>query len=149
MIILLISFRYTAIFEYQALAAQFFAKRTLQRLGHSVLTKAPWEAKVAKVRRLDSACRLPIDSMGFANTASMLRKGFQMLEQAIQNVSAERSQRERMLSWISPIKPYEDHSEVRKSLQDQHFASGQWLLGEETKFVPWKTSHDGVLLLQV
>ena len=64
---------YTAIFQYEALAAQYFARSTLNRLGHNVSSKTSWEDSVNRVRNLERRCHIGISSL----STRLSRQGFQ------------------------------------------------------------------------
>ncbi|KAF2873275.1 hypothetical protein BDV95DRAFT_667282 [Massariosphaeria phaeospora] len=54
---------YTAIFEYQARAVQYFGRSTLKRFGLNTLTAEPWAHAIDKVRNLERTCQISIQAL--------------------------------------------------------------------------------------
>lgn len=146
---------YTAIFEYQARVAEYFTRNTLKRLGINTTTAQSWSGAVDKVRNLERSCQTPIAALGvrlsqrnFSNVETLLNKGMKLMERIQRSVISDRAQREKILEWVSPINHFQDHTDIRNLIGDTYLESGRWLLQNETEFLPWKKSKDGVLFLQ-
>lgn len=146
---------YAAILEYQASVAIYFAKSTLKRLGLSLSSKLSWTEAIAKTRSLDNRCRVALEALdtslgqhGFGSLEKVLQQGMKLMQQISQSLSAERNQRQRIIDWVSPINPDQDHTDVRRLLGDEYFGTGQWLLRDDQQYLPWKASDGDVLLLQ-
>lgn len=99
---------YMSIIEYQTIAALYFAKSTLKRIGINLNPEQSWPDALGKVKGLDEKCRLPIQSLGvrltrrgFSNVNFTLDRGIELLETISQTLSAERAQREKIQQWIS------------------------------------------------
>ncbi|KAF1957280.1 hypothetical protein CC80DRAFT_592578 [Byssothecium circinans] len=138
---------YTAIFEYQARAAQYFASNTLERFGTNTITAPTWPDAITTVRTLERSCHVPIQTLAvslnkkqFNNVDDLLNQGMKLMEQISRSVASDRAQRERLLKWISPISHLQDHADLRNQIGDAYLSSGQWLLQDESDFVPWKQS---------
>ncbi|TKA44571.1 hypothetical protein B0A54_04521 [Friedmanniomyces endolithicus] len=146
---------YSSILQYQACAAIYFGKSTLKRIGLSTRSAQTWPDAISKTRLLDSRTRggllgiqTKLTQHGFENLDAVMRQGLQLMQQVSQAVSADRAQRQQVMEWISMINPYQDHTDVLGLLGDQYSGSGQWLLSDKQVYLPWKSSTDGMLLLQ-
>lgn len=146
---------YVAILDYQARAAQYFARSTLKRFGINTLTAQSWPDAVGKVRNHERITHAPIIALGtrlnqsgFHSVEEMLGQGIRLMKQVNHAIEAERSQKERIQNWISPINHMQDHLEVRNIIGDEYLESGQWLLDDQDQFRPWIESSNDILFLQ-
>ena len=146
---------YTAILEYQASAAQYFARSTLKRLGRSTTAVQSWPGAVEKVRRLERLCHTPISALGirlnqkeFTDIEDMLGRGLKLMGQISSTITSERDKREKIQEWISPINHSRDHADIRDLIGDEYLGSGKWLLEDTKTFGPWKSSPNEILFLQ-
>jgi hypothetical protein len=146
---------YTAVLKYQAAVAIYFGQTTLKRLGRNVSGKQSWPDAMTELNSIEQRCRPAIQGL----QASMIRRGFQGLTELLQQgtllmkntsqaVVNERVNRQRIIDWISPINPFQDHADKRRPLGERYVASGQWLLQDQAKYLPWKSGQGGVLLLR-
>lgn len=146
---------YAAILGFQASAGLYFGKSTLKRLGISVSSTQSWTDAIADVRAIDHRRRVSLTGLevklnqrNFQDVTALLQQGAVLMQQISKAVSTERTRRQQIVEWISPINPIQDHADVRRLLGDDYFASGQWLLTDGMKYLPWKSSDSGILLLQ-
>jgi hypothetical protein len=146
---------YTAIFEYQARAAQYFTRNTLKRFRSNTVTAKSWPDAVDNVRNIEKSCQVPMNALGvrlsqgrFKNVDDVLNQGLKLMEQISRSVISDRAQRERILQWTSPINHLQDHVDLRNQIGDTYLGSGQWLLQDEAEFGPWKRSERDILFLQ-
>ena len=146
---------YTAIFEYQATAAQYFARNALKRLGCNTVTVNSWPDAVKKVRLLERLCHTSISTLGtrlnqsgITNIEDVLGRGMKLMEQINATMTSERSRREKIQEWLSPISHLRDHADIRDLIGDEYLGSGKWLLEDKKTFKPWKDSPNEILFLQ-
>ncbi|KAH7109298.1 hypothetical protein B0J11DRAFT_238031 [Dendryphion nanum] len=146
---------YTAVIEYQASAAKYFARNTLKRFGVNAVTDQSWPDALEKVRNLERTCQTALNALStrlnmshFINVEELLTQGMKLMDQISRTVASDRAQREKILEWISPINHLQDHADLRNQIGDVYLGSGQWLLQDQSEFVPWKQSNGGALFLQ-
>lgn len=140
---------YVKVIEYQASAAQYFGKQTIERLGKTILLGSKqWANSPAEIAELDDACRRSLSFLGLKSQAAAnktmtayLEQQDQILRSILSDTIARNNEVAQVMEWVSPI-PYErDHADVRQKLGDVHFNSGHWLL-EHPHFVSWKEWKD-------
>ena len=140
---------YAKVIEYQASAAQYFGKRTIERLGSNVLLgSTQWSQAPSEILGLDNDCRRSLSFLSLKSQAATnrtlvahLEHQDQILRSFLDSVAAKKDEVARIVEWVSPI-PYEqDHAEVRKKLGSGHFSSGRWFF-QHPDFVSWEKWED-------
>lgn len=145
---------YSAIFEYQASVARYFAKNTLKRLGRSIFGPTDWKEALTAVNLAESLCQVPINALGvrlhqssFKSLQTILESQLDLLRSNTEKGSALLKQARDVREWISPIRSFQDHKETRRRLGPKNYKSGQWLF-EDKRFTSWQKGRGGTLLLR-
>jgi hypothetical protein len=138
---------YIELLKYNCTAAQYFGRKTLNRIWKNTTGSISWSDNSAQIVVLDDDCRRVIQLLGFGRLQHLLENQRLVLEQIIKSANSSRIEKQEILSWMSTVPYGADHDNVRENLGELYQSSGRWIF-RHPKFQEWQISDSGVFVLR-
>ncbi|KAH7317542.1 hypothetical protein BKA65DRAFT_103790 [Rhexocercosporidium sp. MPI-PUGE-AT-0058] len=139
---------YVGILTYQAKVAQYFGKNTaVNMLSNTLLQGVVWKDESASLAEKDREAQRNLSFLGPALIEEFFKIQNKKYESLIRAISSQRDRDDDVLKWLDPRPPFEGHFKVAKDLGQRYTSSNQWIL-HLSEFITWKSSANGVLLLE-
>ncbi|RDL30188.1 uncharacterized protein BP5553_10466 [Venustampulla echinocandica] len=139
---------YVAILTYQAEVARYFGKRTaINLLTNALQQGVVWKDESASIVNKDKEAQRNLSFLGPGLVEEFFKMQNKKYELLIRAISSQRDRDDDLLKWLYPRPPFEGHFKVAKDLGQRYTSSNKWIL-HLPEFIDWKSSADGVLLLE-